>query len=119
MATTTVFRANESLASGENDGIARGVASTVGPASYVQGGFAIDLATDESLGNDPYSVICEQVGDASGTPKETANVLDYVALYDYANKKLIVYDPADGSEAAGTTDLSGHTFRLKWEASKA
>ena len=117
MAGTTVFRALTSYAQGEINGIAQGVRSYTGPASYAAGGFAVALATDESLNNAPYLVMSSPGGDASGTPGETTNVLDYVAYYDYANLKVIVYDPADASEVSDATNLSGVTFRLAfWSA---
>lgn len=118
MATTTVFRANESLVQGEVSGLAMGVASVTGPASYSQGGFAVDLATDEALPRQPFLVHCDIIGSSTFVPGETSNVLDYIAKYDYANNLLIVYDPADASEVSGSTNLSTYTFRLFWVASK-
>lgn len=117
MAGTKVFRADD-LAKGESCGIAHGVRKYAGPASYANGGFAVDIATDESLNNDPHLVACSAAGDTSGTPAETSEVLDYIAEYDYANKKVIVYDPANGQEVADATDLSGAYFRLGWWASQ-
>lgn len=101
MAFTTVFNPLESLVAGAANGLVIGMAKTVGPATYADGGFAVDFATDEGLNNDPFFVVVSPGSDTNGTPNETTNVLDYVAHYDYANKKILVYDPADGSEAIG------------------
>lgn len=115
----TVFNPLTSLASGAVSGHVCGSSKYAGPASYAAGGFAVDIKADEGLNNDPHFVSVSAAGDTNGTPAETTNVLDYIAEYDYANKKVIVYDPADGSEVADTTDLSGAFFRLGWMSSQA
>jgi len=112
MATTTVFRAQESLAQGEVTGIAQGVATTVGPASYATGGFALDLVTDESLPAQPFE--CHiRCTDGNGVPDAT-----YVAEWDSSNSKIVAFVRATGAEVAAAVDLSGVTFRIHWFAAK-
>lgn len=114
MAGTETFRANASLAQGEVSGIAAGVQSYTGPASYATGGFAIDLATDQSLGNDPFKVDVKVITTAGGAP-----AAGYYGEYDYTDKKIVVFVRTTGVETAGAVDLSALTLRAEWKASKA
>ena len=113
MAVVRVFRANASLVQGEVSGIASGIATQLGPASYSTGGFAIDLKTDEALENDPNDVRVDTTG-ATGVPNITNE-----AEYDYLNKKVVAIVRATGVEVAGAVDLSGVTFRITWRSSQA
>ena len=114
MATTTVFRAQESLPQGEVTGIAQGTCTEVGPASYATGGIALDFATDEALPNDPHDVRCEVILTSTGAP-DAANY----AVYDYTAKKAVVFVRTTGIQIANTSDLSARTLRYHWKASKA
>ena len=114
MATTTTFRANESLVQGECTGIAQGTCTEVGPASYATGGIALDFATDESLNNDPHDVRCEVILTSTGAP-DAANY----AEYDYTAKKAVVFVRTTGIQIANAADLSARTLRYHWKASMA
>lgn len=113
MAGTETFRAEQSIAQGEVNGIAEGVQTYVGPASYASGGFAIDVKGDQSLQNDPFKVDVKVIVISGGAPAP-----GYYGEYDYTDKKVVVFVRTTGAETAGAVDLSTYNIRCEWKASK-
>ncbi len=114
MAGTRVFRANASLVQGEITGVAKGVRTYAGPASYSTGGAATDIKTDESLNADPHKVDVKMQLTSTGAPDA-----DNYAEYDYTAKKIVVFVRTTGVELAAAQNISTRTFRCEWESSQA
>ncbi len=105
----TVLQNNSSensLAGASSADGAWGIGTIAGPASYATGGFAADIATDFGLSTEPdFVTITVQQADATRA---------YDAIWDFTNKKIVVYTAGTTTDTTATTDLSAETFLIFW-----
>ena len=114
MAITVISKSGEEVGLGGYSSVTaggRGSGTIAGPASYATGGFAADIATDFGLTTEP-DVVHVSV-------KQTNSTRAYDGVWDFTNKKIVVYTAGTTTEVSAAVDLSAVTFLISYASNEA